>query len=119
MRLRFSPEIVRKLDQCTDPHSDQGGDRLSLALGLPRGPAARMQPGMAGRLDAMGKQRVVRIMAVAAGEAASGRRAHEVAVQPFGNAAGEGTRFGFAPRQLGLRLGDARPLLEEGEPLLG
>ena len=60
-----------------------------------------MQPGMAGRLEAMGEQRVVRIMAVAAGKAASGWRAHEVAVQPFDYAAGEGEALGLGDEHYG------------------
>ena len=42
-----------------------------------------------------------------------------VAVQPFGDAAGEGAGLGLGARQPAIELGDARPLVEEGAPVLG
>jgi hypothetical protein len=51
------------------------------------------------RFDAVEKQSVTRMIAPAAGEAARGRRAHEIAVQPFDDAAGEGAGLGFRARQ--------------------
>ncbi len=57
-------------------------------------------------------------VAATAAEAAAGRRAHRIAVQPFGDAAGEGAGLGLRARQPAIELGDARPLVEEGPPVL-
>jgi len=69
-----------------------------------------MQPGMAGRLDAKGQERIMAMIATVAGETAPRWRAHEVAVQPFNNAAGEGAGLGPGARQAAIELGDASPL---------
>ena len=77
-----------------------------------------MQPGMAGRFRAEGKQRVVTVFGLAAAKAATGRRAHRVAVEPFGGTAGEGAGLGLIPWQAAVKLGNARPFIEEGPPVL-
>jgi hypothetical protein len=66
-----------------------------------------MEPDMASRLDAVPQKRVVGMVATTAGEAASRRRALEIAVQPFNNAAGEGAGLGLRTRQAAVELGDA------------
>ena len=77
-----------------------------------------MQPGMAGRFGAERQQRVMGVFGLAAAEAAPGRRAHRIAVQPFGDAAGEGASLGLVARQPAVELGNARPFVEEGPPVL-
>ena len=76
-----------------------------------------MQPGVAGGLGSERHQRVVRVLGPAAAEAAIGRRAHRIAVEPFGDAAREGAGFGLFARQPAVELGDARPFVEEGPPV--
>ena len=59
------------------------------------------------------------MFAPSAAEAPACRRLHQLPVQAFGNAAGEGASLGSFTRQPGFQRGDARPLLEEGMPVLG
>jgi hypothetical protein len=66
----------------------------------------------------MRQQRIVRTLAAAAGETASGRRALEVTVQPFDDAAGKCAGFGFRAREAAVELGDRGPIIEEGLPVL-
>ncbi len=47
------------------------------------------------------------------------RRAHGVAVQPFGKAPGDGTGFGLFARQQAIQFADVDPLVEEDLPVLG
>jgi hypothetical protein len=63
----FFPKSFGKSVGGLIPNRRQGGDSLGLAPGMPCGPAARMQPGAAGRFDAMGEQRIARLIAATAG----------------------------------------------------
>ena len=102
-----------------DSHFSQRFHGLSLSGSMQVGPASRMQPGMAGRFDAIGQQRIMRLLAPTAGKAAPGRRAHRVAVQPFSDTAGKGLGLGFGARQPAIELGNAGALVEERLPVLG
>src|SRR5215207_2471844 len=68
-----------------------------------------MQPGLASLFRAERQQLVVGMFAPTAAEAPAWRRLHQLPVEPFGNAAGEGASLGFFPRQPGFQ----RPLLEQ------
>jgi hypothetical protein len=73
-----------------------------------------MQPGVPGRLDAEGKQRVLPVFGFATAEAAAELGARRIAVEPFGDTASECAGLGFVPRQAAVELGNARPFIEEG-----
>ena len=77
-----------------------------------------MQPGMAGLVRAERQQGVVRVVASTAAKAAAGWRAHRIAVEPFGDATGEGAGLGLIAWQAAVELGNARPLVEQGSPVL-
>ena len=77
-----------------------------------------MQPGMA-KFSAPNGSSLSGRRCRAAAEAPAWRRLHQLPVEPFGNAAGEGASFGFCPAAAAFELGDARPLLEERVPVLG
>ncbi|HZZ26134.1 MAG TPA: hypothetical protein VFE60_27870 [Roseiarcus sp.] len=72
---------------------------------------------MAGGLGSERQQRVVALLGLAAAEAAVGRRAHRITVEPFGHTAREGTGLGLQARQAAVELGDSRPFVEEGPPV--
>jgi hypothetical protein len=59
------------------------------------------------------------VLVPAAAEAAAGRRANRIAVEPFGHATGEGAGLGIGARQFAVELGDAGPLVEVRKPVLG
>jgi hypothetical protein len=80
---RFSTRTLRP------PTSRVPGRRSRLPAGVPCGPAERMQPGIPRPLGAEGKQRVLPVFGFATAEAAAGRRARRIAVEPFGDTAGE------------------------------
>ncbi len=57
------------------------------------------------------------VFGFAATMAATGRRAHRVAVEPFGDATGKGAGLGLIAWQASVELGNARPFIEEGPPV--
>ena len=72
-----------------------------------------MQPGMPGRLDAEGQQRVMSVIGAAtAAETAPGQRLRGIAIQPFHRAAGEGASLGLGTRQPTIELSNAGALAE-------
>jgi hypothetical protein len=75
-----------------------------------------MQPGVAGGFCSERKQRVVPIFRFAAAEAAAGRRAHRIAVQPFGHESGKGACLGLGALEPAIELRDSGPLVEEHLP---
>src|SRR4051812_28895918 len=75
-----------------------------------------MQPSMVGLFAAEWQQFVLGLFTSTAAEAAARRRARRIAVQPFGDAAGEGA--GFGGREPTLEVGDCRPLVEQSPPIL-
>lgn len=77
-----------------------------------------MQPDMAGWLDAVRQQSVMGAFATSAGEAPAGRRALEVAVQPFDDAAFESQGLRVWARQPAVELCDAGALIEMRLPVL-
>ena len=77
-----------------------------------------MQPGMAGRFGAVRQQEVDVVLVTTAAEAAARRGGDRMAVQPFCNAAMEGTGLGGRPRQPAIELGHSSPLLEVNLPVL-
>ena len=78
-----------------------------------------MQPDVAGLFGAERQPRVVGAFASISAGTTAGRRAHRIAVQPLGYAAGEGAGLGFRARQTAIELGDAGVLVEERLPVLG
>jgi hypothetical protein len=78
-----------------------------------------MQPGVAGGLGSERQQWVVGVLRLTAAEAAAGRRARRIAVQPFGHATDEGASLRFCAWQPAIELGDARPPVIERQPILG
>ena len=67
---------------------------------------------MAVRLDPEGEQPFMAMIAAATGETTLRCRPHGIAVQPFGDAAGEGAGLGLGAQQTAVELGDARPLIK-------
>jgi hypothetical protein len=59
------------------------------------------------------------MIATVAGETAPWWRAHDVAVQPFNNAASKGLGLGLRTWQAAIELGDAGPLVEEDLLVIG
>jgi hypothetical protein len=78
-----------------------------------------MKPGVAQRLGPERKQRFLVLTNCTAGETAASRRAYEVAVQPFSDAAIEGAGFSLGARQTPIKFCDPRPLVKERTPVLG
>ena len=78
-----------------------------------------MQPDMAGWVDAVRQQGVMGAITTSAGEAPAGRRALEIAVQPFDDAAFESQCLCVWAWQPAIKLGDACALIEMRLPLLG
>ena len=66
-----------------------------------------MQPGVAGLFSTVWQQVVVGVPAVTAGDAATRRGADRIAVQPFDNAAFEGSRLGLRTRQSAIEFDNA------------
>ena len=79
--------VVGQQSARLDAHRLEGGDGFGLTLGVPRRPATRMDPGMAGAGHAERQQDVPGAVAAATGETAARGEVHEVAIQPFGDAA--------------------------------
>jgi hypothetical protein len=68
---------------------------------------------MAGGFGAVGQQRIVGVLSIAASETPAGRRARWITVQPFDDAAGKGLGFGLRTRRPAIELNDPRTLFEE------
>ena len=77
-----------------------------------------MQPGMSRRFGAERQQGVMRVFISPARQAAAGRRLHRIAVEPFADAAIEGTHFSFLSWQAAVELVDTSPFVDEGQPVL-
>jgi hypothetical protein len=72
-----------------------------------------MKPGMAGNFDAVGQQRVMRMVTPAAAETEPWHRGDGIPVQPFRDAAREGVLLRLRARQRRIEFGDARTRFEE------
>jgi hypothetical protein len=104
------------ISSCRDTHRRKRGDGLGLSGAIPSRPTARMKPGMAGGFDPERQQRVVALLGLVAPQAAVGRRAHPVAVQPLGNAAREGAGFGLLARRPAVELGSSSKKARQSTP---
>src|SRR4051794_38827603 len=110
--------LYRATDWQSDPHCRQRRHGLRLPGRVPGGPATRMQPDVAGGIDAVGQQCIVSVFTIATSETAPGPRAFRVAVQPLRDAARVGPGLGLKARHLAVRLDRGDALVEEGEPVL-
>src|SRR5262249_38170742 len=97
-----------------NPYCRQRGDRRRLTRAVPCRPAVRMQPGMASGFGAERQERIVSVCGVAAAQAATGRRALGIAIEPLDDTTGEGARLAFRTRQDSVEPDNVhRPLFEE------
>src|SRR5262249_1312561 len=103
--------LHRANDWRIDPYCRQRGHSLGFPGLVPGGPATRMQPYVAVGFDAVGQQRIVDVLTIAASETAPCRAAFRSASQPFADAGGEGWAAGPGTGEPALELEDAAGLI--------
>src|SRR5208282_2824728 len=77
-----------------------------------------MKPDMAVCFGAVRQQRIAGSIWVAALDAMTGYWPCRIAIEPFGDATGEGLGLGRAARQSAVELGNAGAFVKVGEPVL-
>ena len=77
-----------------------------------------MQPGVTGRLDAVGQQWIMCVITATTTETVPGRRAFRVAVQPFDDATSKRLGLGLGTWLSAIELNDACTLVKEDLPIL-